>query len=139
MNYTNMKLGINSNTEPNTPHRTCRPTFATPWETCCMSIAKVQTSLCLSVSLMSHTLFRVGAATKASGLGYLETAIQHMGRWGSNSAYKNNIRISLTKMCALHRCAAICHPSFFGKITLFINSLGTGCHTKRTVEIMQVL
>ena len=99
----------------------------------------MQTSLCLSVSLMSHTLFRVGGATKASGIGYSEPAIQHMGRWGSNSAYKNYIWISLIKRCALHRCAVVCHPSFFGMSTLFINSLGTGCHTERTVEIMQVL
>ena len=48
----------------------------------------------------SHS-FRIGAATKASGLGYSELEIQRMGRWGSNSAYKNYIRISLTKSCAL--------------------------------------
>ena len=48
----------------------------------------------------SHS-FRVGAATTASGLGYSELEIQHMGRWGSNSAYKNYIRISLTKSCAV--------------------------------------
>ena len=48
----------------------------------------------------SHS-FRVGAATKASGLGYSELEIQRMGRWGSNSAYKNYIRISLKKSCAL--------------------------------------
>ena len=48
----------------------------------------------------SHS-FRVGAATKASGLGYSELEMQRMGRWGLNSAYKNYIRINLTKSCAL--------------------------------------
>ena len=48
----------------------------------------------------SHS-FRVGAATKASGMGFSELEIQHMGRWGSNSAYKNYVRISLTKSCAV--------------------------------------
>lgn len=46
----------------------------------------------------SHS-FRVGAATRAVDLGFSEVEIQHMGRWGSNSAYKNYVRISLTKGC----------------------------------------
>ena len=44
----------------------------------------------------SHS-FRIGAATKAASLGFSELDIQHMGRWGSNSAYKKYVRISLTK------------------------------------------
>lgn len=44
----------------------------------------------------SHS-FRIGAATKAATMGFSELDIQHMGRWGSNSAYKKYVRISLTK------------------------------------------
>ena len=55
-------------------------------------LRKTLTALKVNAAHYSSHSFRIGAATKAAGLGMDETAIKELGRWESQ-AYKSYIRI----------------------------------------------